>query len=724
MIPATQTTAGAPQAPSIITSKTRYKHQDHEFLRAQNQKKPVNQPEKLISNYVNGLRLMPNGSPYPGIYDIYRTPHVVEIVDNLSPYSRIRNVAVKKSVQNAFTTGVAENIIAYYIGERPAQMMYMTGTDTLLKKFTNSRLQPLIDSCGFQKLIKSQSTKKNNRQTGDTANLKEFPGGRLILGSLQSEADMRQESAQIMMRDEIDLLETQMSSGEGNPLDVSDGRLAAYGDRAKAIDFSTPRETGNSLIDIQYNKGDKRKRFVKCPFCKKEQYLRMGTEKTNYGLKGDYKAGRIERGYYQCFHCRDAIFEHHKIKMFAEGIWLPTIDFPPDPYFRSYHSPAFYSPPGMVSWTEMRKKHDTAMLAGDDGMRAFTNLYLAESFEPSGERPKYETVIEIRSKDTDYKSGVVPDGILWLTAFVDVQGGKLKYKEASSEAILREVEKIQDKHEKSEYETYPAPKALREIPRIELEIMGHGEEHRTASVLYKTFYGRVDIIDDGVWPQLREWMDETGMVFKRKDGFQLKVKSMLIDSGHETDLVYKVCDSLKNMSVMIYPSKGDKPKKEDKLHLTEIDEQRTGASVTRVKLSKSPGGDPIVLINTVYYKGHIYRLLNNKFKEGDEQPPDSHQVPCDYPDEFFKGLRAEEHKRDGSFHNKSGRSNEPLDLFVGNKAASDHYIFGIVENDRYIWKKRYKAAKKPEPTKERLQQLANRDTVTARLKAELIKRGW
>ena len=187
-----------------------FKKSDLAYLRAQNQKKPVENPPQLISEYMDGLRRIPDGTPYPGKYNIYRTPYAVEPLNNMSPYSGIRNTVVMKSVQSGFTTNLGENVIGFYIGARPAKLMYMSGTDGLLKKFLNGRFDPLIDSCGFRDLIKSQSLKKNNRKTGDTAEYKEFPGGTASFGSLQSEASMRQESIMIMIRDEIGLIPMQM----------------------------------------------------------------------------------------------------------------------------------------------------------------------------------------------------------------------------------------------------------------------------------------------------------------------------------------------------------------------------------------------------------------------------------------------------------------------------------------------------------------------------------
>lgn len=684
-----------------------YSSQDISFLRDQNQKKPVEHPPKLISEYMNGRRKMPDGSPFPGIYSIHRTPYTIEPLDNMGPFSNVPNTAIMKCVQSGFTSNGAENIIGYYTGARPAKYMYLTGTDALLKKFLSGRFEPLIDSCGFRNLIGAQSLKKHNRSTGDTAEYKEFPGGTGTFGSLQSEAVMRQESIMIMIRDEIDLVDVQMSSGEGNRLKVSDGRLVAYEGRSRTIDYSTPGESGNSLIEIQYNKGDKRKFFVNCPLCGKKQYLDMGTDKTPYGLKGDYVGGKLKIGYYICYHCHDAIFEYQKEKMLAGGIWMPTCEAAIRG-FRSYHFPAFYSP--MVSWTKMRQEYDEAIEEGDDGMRSFTNLFLALPFRPSGEKPKFESVIEIRSKS--YVSGEVPKDILFLTMAGDVQRGMQKYSEYKNEEILELAEKF--KKEKDF-------KKLEGLPRVEAEVCGHGWDFRTASIIYRHFYGHIDDETSGAWSEFTDWIEETGLRFKRKDGYTFDIKRIFIDCGDgmHDQTVISYCSNWPGT----YPTKGRTPLKQDKMKLGTIDEM-SKLDFIRYKPAAT-GTNDLILVVVNYYKRHIYNNLKNKpDQQTGEQPPNSHITPDDYPDSYFKGLTAETQDRKGNFYNRAGRRNEPLDLLVLNKCAADHVVDGWIELKRHQMKERYRKAGKPVPSKDQFKKVWNRDSVTAAYEKEIRAKGY
>jgi len=643
---------------------------------------------------------MPPGSPFEGIYDINKGPYVIELCDNMSPFSTVRHQALKKGVQ-IFATTIAENVIAYYIGERPAKIMYLTATDQLLEKFSNSRLDPLIDSCDLRDLIFSQTENIKSRKSGDKSAYKEFIGGTLALVSLQSPSGMRFESIKILIRDEITGAPRKMVTGESF-MNASEGRVQAFIENGgKIFDLSTPGLHGDCLITDQYNKGDRRKYMVVCPMCEKYQWLCMGTEKSNYGLKGDYKAGFLIQGYYLCYHCNDAIFESSKIKMLQSAYWEPTTQSI-DKHFRSYHLPSFYSP-GLATFTYIRKKYDEAILTGDDDLRDFTNLYLGKAFKPSGERPKLDSVYEIRST---YKSGIVPDEIMWLTMAGDVQQGRDIYHEHDKDDIDKEVQKF---IKSKDY------KKLAGLPRLEVEVVGHGADFRTASIIYKIFYGRIDNHTSGAWLKLTEWIQETGLVFKRKDDFEFDVKNIFIDSGYGryTDTVYNYCGTLLNG----YAIKGERELKQDKLKTATIDEMSKG-NYTRFRLSTS-GSYSLVLINTNYYKKNIYNNLKNISNSIVGFLPNSHITPDDYPDWYFKGLTAEEMKKDGSFHNLSQRPNEPLDLLGYNKCGSDFYIEGHIVADRDMLKR-----KNPGISKEQLRKAVNRTTITARFEKQLRARGW
>jgi len=607
---------------------------DLDFFLEEIEKAPTEPPKYKISEYVEDKRILPPNTPFPGYWECSRTPYTVEIMDNLSPRSPIQQTVVMKGAQLGLTAA-AENVIAYWIDEFPAEILFVSATDKLLEKWATKRLEPLIDSCGFRNKIFAQGIHKQSRRTGDKIFSKEFAGGSLDMASAQSAPSLRAESKRILIRDEIDGAPPLLRTGEGNWLEVSYARTNAWGNRKKIFDFSTPTTFTESLISPEYEDGDKRRFFVPCPHCGQFQILQFGHAGTVHGLKGETKAGLLEDVFYICDHCHDPIWNHHKTSMLNAGRWEPTsISF--SKVYRSYQISSLYSPVGMLSWFELFEKFLRSEET-PDGKRSFVNLYLGEPFKESGSRPKLETVIEKRG---NYKAGTVPDGVLFLTAAIDVQAGS-----------------------KNPERKNPA--------RLEMEICGHGPGFRTSSILYRTFEGEVDDPEAGAWKLLDEFAAKTGMIFRRDDGREFPVELLFIDSGdgNLTDVVYRFTQRAAN----IYPSKGFsalRKKKKEK----ETGDERSVFNVKRFR-PVHVGTDLILYeISTNFYKTWTYNNLRIDRQIPGPQRPGFCDFPIDYSENYFRMLIAEEKRGDGSFHCPSGRRNEALDCRVMNLCASDVYL--------------------------------------------------
>ncbi len=76
-------------------------------------------------------------------------------------------------------TAAAENVTAYYMHANPAEILFVSATEGLLRKWVTKRLEPTIDSCGFRDIIAPQGETKQKRRTGDLVYSKEYPGGSL-----------------------------------------------------------------------------------------------------------------------------------------------------------------------------------------------------------------------------------------------------------------------------------------------------------------------------------------------------------------------------------------------------------------------------------------------------------------------------------------------------------------------------------------------------------------
>jgi phage terminase large subunit GpA-like protein len=489
-----------------------------DFFKKMNNMKTTNMPEALISEFITKTRVMPPGTPIPGPVDLRLTPHVIEWLDNMSPYSPIQHQAILKAAQIAATMA-SECIIGYWMKEQPTAIMYLSATQSLLEKWATKRLEPMIDSIGMrEKIIEFADNVigKKSRRTGDKVFSKQFVGGFLEMASAQSPASQRSDSIRVMIRDEIDGAPTLLTTGEGNWLNTSAARLKFWGSRKKITDLSTPTTYDLSNIYPLYEDGDRRHRLVPCPHCGKMQPLDWLPESGTHGLRGETTAGILTDVFYLCSFCHEGIFDIEKYDMFNAGKWEPT-STSIDPTFRSYYINSLYSPPGTVSWKDYYQEWYNAK-DDPDKMRGFTNLYGGMPYKETGTRPKLESVIELKGA---YKSGTAPNEVLYITGAADVQRGKVMYEQFSDEELETEMQRMLDEGKNL---------WVQSLPRIELEIVGHSQLYRTHSIEYKIFYGNVSNPYGGAWQKLREWLENTGLEYRRVDGTTCSCNLILIDS--------------------------------------------------------------------------------------------------------------------------------------------------------------------------------------------------
>lgn len=605
---------------------------DFDFLISENDKKPTKRPKGNIIEYVEEKRIMSPDSPFPGFYDAKKTPYMVDPANDMSPESAVREVSLMKGVQLGATTGLAENVMAYYMGECPTAILFVTATQDNLAKWTNKKFDPLIQSCGIE--LRHSSDNKQNRKSGDTSQLKEFIGGSLLLSSAQSPTGLRQDSVRVLIRDEIDGAPVLLVTGEGSWLSVSEARTFAWDIRAKIANISTPTTYEESNIFQKYLDGDQRIFLVPCPLCGKFQQLRWGNADTQYGIRADTVAGRVKKVYYLCDHCHDAFFNTDKLNILGQGRWEPTAVASRDDH-HSYHVSALYSPVGMFSWETAYHKFLEAEQDPVNGMRSFTNLVLGEPYKDAGSTPKRTDAQELVGA---YHAGTVPDGALFLTAAVDLQHG---------------TKNNPDK---------PA--------RLEMEVCGHGLNYRTWSITHEVFKGAVEDPYDGAFEALHKFAEDGGLKFYRSDGIQIPVVMTFMDSseGNTQGAVFEFCRRWRNA----FPTKGFKflsQRKDER-----IDEMAPGA-LRRYRFAKS-GNETFYEVNTNFYKNIVYNSIEIPRTNVGPQRPGFCDFPREYGAEYFKQLvQAEERRYNGREFVRIGqRSNEALDLRVLNLCAAHVFL--------------------------------------------------
>lgn len=365
-------------------------------------------PALKISEWADRFRVLSaRSSPEPGPWRTSRVPFLRDIMDDLSPSSRVETVVFEKGAQVGGTE-CGNNWIAYNIQFAPGPMMAVQPTVEMAKRNSKQRITPLIeDNPELRELVRDP----RQRDSGNTLLSKEFPGGILVLVGANSAKGLRSMSARYLFLDEVDGYPGDVD-GEGEPCALAIARTANFA-RRKILIVSTPTVSGRSRIERFYGETDQRGYFVPCPHCDFMQVFKFAQLRWK---PGDYSSTR-----YYCEGCSRAIENHHKEYMLPRGEWRARARGA-DPRTRGYHLSSLYSPVGWQSWQEIARKYEQAG-TDPEKLQTFRNTVLGEPWVDAAEVPDTERLYERRES---YQIGVVPRGGLLLTAGVDVQARRVE----------------------------------------------------------------------------------------------------------------------------------------------------------------------------------------------------------------------------------------------------------------------------------------------------------
>ena len=352
-------------------------------------------------------------SRYAGFFNYDISPYCREIIDNLSPSSDVEISAVMKCSQSGFTAGVVVPMIPYIISQCPANTLFFSGSEKLVRDTVRDRLDPIIQNSGMKDYIRPNSVKKANQRTGDTDFKKEFSGGSLTCSTYKP-SSLRFYSAKFILADEFDDA-PRTDKKEGSIRSLVEARAKSYGDTKKIVYISSPTTKGVSNIEEVYNDGDKRQWNWECPYCKTYIPILWKVERDNgtfggikWELYDDNKL--IEKSvHYECQNCGGRIDYKQKYELNLGGKWIPTCK-PKQPQYRSYSFNALCNPPGFNSWTSLVHEFLKACPPNepvDIGLlKTFTNVQLGELWEDRGKSPRATSLM---NNIRNYPIGVVPD---------------------------------------------------------------------------------------------------------------------------------------------------------------------------------------------------------------------------------------------------------------------------------------------------------------------------
>jgi phage terminase large subunit GpA-like protein len=310
-------------------------------------------------------------------------------------------------------TEVGLNWIGYVMDQAPGPMLTVVPTLEVRKRWVKQRLDPLLLETP---VLKKSFDGKRSRDSSNAEDMKDFPGGILVIGGANSPASLASMPIKYVLCDEVDRFPWDVG-GEGDPLGLIDERTKTY-PRRKVLLVSTPTIKGMSRIEMEYEVSDMREYHVPCPECGEYQMLKWKRKDGSFGLVYSESTGRV---WYACEHCGAMIDEHHKTFMLEKGRWVPRF---PDRPIRGYRLSGLYSPIGLgFTWQELWNQWKSAH-RDTTNLKRFINTTLGESWEEQGEDLEN---ISLLMRRENYSEETIPASAALIVFGADVQKDRIEF---------------------------------------------------------------------------------------------------------------------------------------------------------------------------------------------------------------------------------------------------------------------------------------------------------
>jgi phage terminase large subunit GpA-like protein len=520
-------------------------------------------PSKLVlSEWADRYRILSSeSSAEPGQWITAKAPYEQEIMDAISnPW--VSRVVVQKASQVGITDSAILNPVGYHIDEDPCPMLVVQPTIELAEAFSTDRLAPMLRDCPR---LRGKVSDARSRDSSNTLRRKSFKGGFVALGGANSAASLSGRPVRVVLLDEVDRYPASAGT-EGNPLQLAIARTTAFWNR-KIVIVSSPGLKGVSHIEREMEQSTKEHWYLSCPFCFIMQIL-------------DWDRIRFSDMTHRCLACQEHAEKYRWLS--GRGEWRPhqTHDKRGNRILtRGFYLSGLYNP--WIEWDVLVEEFVRAVRANEEGdiepLKAFRNTRLGQLHEDSGQKVDIDL-----SERREVYAAEVPDGVLVLTAGVDVGDYQLNY-----------------------------------------EVVGWGRGNESWGIEFGMIDG--DPREQDVWDALDEAVFRR--TFKTSDGKKMRVRKMAVDSGHASDFVYAYTKPRQPRAISV--------KGEGGLGKPFIKGAGTFTKTNRARLQSlgvDSGKEEIVNRLTVVKPGpgfcHFPKLANGNETRG-------------YDEEYFKGLTAE-----------------------------------------------------------------------------------
>lgn len=461
-------------------------------------------PDLLASGWAAEYAVLAAGSSSePGRW--VSIPYQIAMMDACC-HPEIERVTIMKSARVGYTK-VIGNLIGYHIHQDPCSILVVQPTIDDAKGWSKEEFMQTVEQT---EVLRELVAPSKTRSSESTILQKHYPGGILHVVGANSARGFRRITVRLVLFDEIDGYPPS-AGNEGDQEKLGEMRSETAWNR-KIVKGSTPTEEGISRIGRSWRESSQGHYVLHCPQCGGEHIRRFFKPEKAIKIRGsDIPVAHLElaSACWVCPHCDERISHRHHRHMIEGGYWLgddwewrPGVGFTLLPTFAGHigmHIWAGYgyspnSTPAKLAAEYLSVKDD------EDRFKTFVNTRLGEEWREPGEQLDHEL---LKARAEPFASEV-PDGVIALTAGVDVQ---------------------QD--------------------RIELEVVGWGVGEESWSIDYQVLVGNT--VDQPVWDELEE-------VWKNYTWGGMRLTAMGVDSGYLPKRVYSFIQQINN--IRVYPLKG------------------------------------------------------------------------------------------------------------------------------------------------------------------------
>lgn len=380
-----------------------------------------------------------NPGNYVGPYDADMTPYMKEVMETLTSqeYTGIAFVGPAQSGK----TDASLMWLAHAAKVDPADMMFVLPTQAAGRDFSKRRLERMF--LNSTAIAQTLLPGRNNQNVLDV----KFKSGMLLTLSWPSASELSGKPIPRLWLSDYDRMPENVD-GEGSAFDLAKKRATTFGrfgmtvaesspgyivENPKWISSSPHEAPPTKGILALYNRGDRRRWNWECPECNGKFEPTFQLIEWPDDIDPMVSA---EKAYMGCPHCGSAIEHGLKDKLNKKGRWIKDGQT--------------WEQDGSITGTAYRSEIASFWLRGVAAAFAswktlvFNYLKAMEEFEKTGSQESLKTTVntdqgdpyvpqgnlatwlpeEMKAKATDLGEKVIPEGVRFLVASIDVQSRK------------------------------------------------------------------------------------------------------------------------------------------------------------------------------------------------------------------------------------------------------------------------------------------------------------